>query len=108
MGGSRVDCMTPQKAIRTVFFNWSSAAIASSSVGSAMCMTIFLEVGDCVLTRAKESPDGRQAFQGISELEQFQNRARLRSRRGQARAGRRTCVHPMRATGGRSVIDWPG
>ena len=35
IGGSRVDCMTPQKAIRTVFFSCSSAAIVSSSVGPA-------------------------------------------------------------------------
>ena len=30
MGGKRVDCMTPQKAIRTDLFIWSSAAIVSS------------------------------------------------------------------------------
>ena len=35
IGGSRVDCMTPQKAIRIDLFNWSSAAIVSSSVGAA-------------------------------------------------------------------------
>jgi hypothetical protein len=39
IGGSRVDCMTPQKAIRMDLFNWSSAAIVSPSVGAASCIT---------------------------------------------------------------------
>jgi hypothetical protein len=36
MGESRVDCTTPQKAMRTDLFSWSSAAIVSSSVEAAI------------------------------------------------------------------------
>ena len=71
--------MTPQKAIRTDLFIWSSAAIVSSSVRAAICMTNCLSAiwracarRPTVEREVEKRRIAPQAFAINSELEQFQ------------------------------------
>jgi hypothetical protein len=74
MGGSRVDCMIPQKATRTDLFIWSKAAIVSVSGVAAICMmnaSLWMAWRNRAplangSVRGREAPIGPQAFAIIS------------------------------------------